>query len=364
MSHADLSSRDSSLWAQDALGMLGELSKQIPLPEGGVLRGEVVRAFEGGARLHLREGGQATVEVQIEEPLWAERGDLVEVRGVPELIAGDAPVGLRMIWRGSTGENRGPSQRFRARRTYAEERAAKLPFETPRINARLRSGGRLWVVTSQHSRARKEIEEAARQYRWLKLDPRFCEDLEPGSIAAALESLLEVVHPSDVVLLTRDAGQVPELDAFEDKRVVAALASLTQRCSTILAVGYVGDDFVTGKVATYPSEGATAALQLIVRESRGRANERANELHAPEAGDEEGAGEVADATDPAVSPGARRADAAPPGARLVRLLLLGAAAYVGWWARGAFSEGGAQPQQAAVEPSSTGAQGVAQPSSH
>jgi hypothetical protein len=344
MSNAELSIPDSSFWVNDLEGVLDQLAKQVPLPEGGLLRGEVLRTFGGGTRLHLREIGRCTVEVRLEEPLRAERGDLVEVTGAPEVVSEATPVGLRVVWKGATGQNLGLSQRFRDRRAFAEEQAAKLSFETPRISGRLRNGGRVRVVTSRHSKARKDVEEAARQYRWLKPEACFFEDLEPRSIAAALESLIDIVQPNDVVLITRDAGEVAELDAFEDERVVAALARLTNRCPTILAVGHVGDDFMTGKVVTYPSENAAAALRLILRESRARANDTASDLQAAADG-EEGAGELADAPEPvAAEPQRKRAASSSPLGTVTRLLLLGAAAYLGWWARG-WSHEGVQAQR-------------------
>jgi hypothetical protein len=335
--------------------VLDQLAKQVPLPDGGLLRGEVLRIFGGGTRLHLREIGRCTVEVRLEEPLRAERGDLVEVAGTPEVVSEATPVGLRVVWKGATAQNLGLSPRFSARRAFAEEQAAKLSFETPRISGRLRNGGRVRVVTSRHCKARKDVEEAARQYRWLKPEACFCEDLEPKSIAAALQSLSDIVQWNDVVLLTRDAGEVAELDAFEDERVVAALARLTERCPTILAVGHVGDDFMTGKVVTYPSENAASALRLILRESRARANETASELQAPAETDEEEAAELAEARDsaaPPERPPARAASSSPAGT-LLRLLMLGAAAYVGWWARGWSHEGAEAKHQGPVSAPAT-----------
>jgi len=343
MSNADLSNPDSNLWVGNIEGVLDQLAKQIPLPEGGLLRGEVLRTFGGGTRMHLREQGRSTVEVRLEEPLRAERGDLVEVAGAPEVVAEIAPMGLRVVWQGQSGQNRGPSQRFRDRRAFAEEQAAQLSFETPRINGGLRNGGRVRVVTNRHSKARKDLEEAARQYRWLKPEAYFYEDLDPKSIAAALESLIDVVQANDVVLLTRDPGEVADLDALEDKRVVAALARLTHRCPTILAVGHVGDDFMTGKVVTYPSENTAAALRLILRESRVRANESKSELQLPAESDEQEAADLVDATGPAAAPARRpsRPASSSPLGTVTRLLLLGAAAYLGWWARGWSREGAA-----------------------
>jgi hypothetical protein len=336
MSNADLSKPDANLWVGNIQDVLDQLAKQIPLPKAGLLRGEVLRTFGGGTRMHLRELGRSTVEVRLEEPLRAERGDLVEVEGAPEVVAEIAPIGLRVVWQGQSGQNRGLSERFRDRRSFAEEQAAQLSFETPRINGRLRNGGRVRVVTNRHSKARKDLEEASRQYRWLKTEGYFYEDLDPKSIAAALESLIDVVQANDLVLLTRDPGEVADLDALEDKRVVAALARLTHRCPTILAVGHVGDDFMTGKVVTYPSENTAAALRLILRESRARANESASELQVPAESDEEEPAEPPDATELAAAPVRRPASAASssPLGTVTRLLLLGAAAYLGWWARG------------------------------
>jgi hypothetical protein len=172
---------------------------------------------------------------------------------------------------------------------------------------------------------------AARQYRWLKPDPRYSEDMrEPAAVAAALTSLLPVVQSSDVALVACGGADLAVLDVFEDERVVGALASLTERCATILAVGHAGDELMTNKVVTYPIETAAAAVQLIVRESR----ERSAEAHSGGQASEDGE-EIPSA--PAVpETSASRAPSSRPSALLVRLLLLGGAAYLGWWARGFF----------------------------
>ncbi|MEY2931866.1 MAG: hypothetical protein RL033_2615 [Pseudomonadota bacterium] len=328
MSNADLSNSDPALLVKDVEGMMDLLSKQIPPPEGGLLRGEVLSTFRGGRSVHLRDAGRATVEVRIEQPIVAERGDFVEVSGTPELVAEAVPVGLRVVWRGDAATNCGVSPRFRQCRAHVEERAARLPFNTPRINSWLRSGGRVRVVTEPQSKAWEEVAEAARQYRWFKPDARFCEDmLDPAAIAAALESLLSVVGDNDVVLVARSGGQPAELDVFEDERVVSALAGLTDRCPTILAVGHAGDELLTNKVVTYPMESASGAVQLIVRESRERPRSE------PSGGQVEEGVEVEERA--SVPPPSPRRTGGPNALGLfVGVLLLSAAAGLGWWARG------------------------------
>ncbi|MEO8182743.1 MAG: exodeoxyribonuclease VII large subunit [Deltaproteobacteria bacterium] len=346
MSNADLSNSDPSLLVKDVEGMMEQLSKQIPPPEGGRLRGEVLGTFSAGRGVRLRGAGRATVEVRVEQPLQAERGDLVEVSGVPELVAEAAPVGLRVVWRGGTATNTGVSERFRERRANVEDCAARLPFTTPRISTWLRSGGRVRVVTERASKAWEEVAEAARQYRWFKPDAHYCADMrEPAAIAAVLESLLEVVNPSDVVLVASGGGESADLDVFEHPRVVSALASLTERCPTILAVGHSGDELMTNKVVTYPIEAAAGAVQLIVRESRERPSEELSGAQAP-----------VDAEDRSSAPpepvaAAGRPSGGPNGAgMLLGAAVLGASVYLGWWARGFFqpADGVQQVQQAVL----------------
>jgi len=109
-------------------------------------------------------------------------------------------------------------------------------------------------------------------------------------------------------------------------------------------VGHVGDDFMTGKVVTYPSENAAAALRLILRESRARTSDTASELQAPVDSDD-AAAELADAPEaPAATQQRPRAASSSPLGRVTSVLLLGAAAYLGWWARG-WSHEGVQAQR-------------------
>lgn len=322
MSNAEVTNSDPALVVKDVEGMMEELSRQLAPPEGGRLRGEVLSTFSEGHGVHLRDAGRATLEVRVDQPLKAERGDFVEVAGVPELVAEAAPVGLRVVWRGDNAQNRGVSERFRQRRVNVEACAARLPFNTPRIGTRLRSGGRVRVVTEPRSKAWEELAEAARQYRWFKPDPRFCEDLRDATaVADALESFLEVVGPRDVVLVAWGGAGRADLDVFEDERVVGALASLTERCPTILAVGHSGDELMTNKVVTYPVDAAAGAVQLIVRESGGGYDAPVEEERS--------------SAPPEPAPSPRRPGKSPLGV-VANVLVLAAAVYLGWWARGFF----------------------------
>ncbi|HVZ37182.1 MAG TPA: exodeoxyribonuclease VII large subunit [Polyangiaceae bacterium] len=376
MTNGDLSNSIPSLGVTDVAGMLEELSKQIPLPEGGLLRGEVLRTEGGGSRVFVRDLSRAMLEVRIDRPLQAERGDYVEVAGVPELVSQALPIGLRMVWRGGEAKNRGVSQRFRKRRAFVEERAAKLPFTTPRISAQLRTSGRVRVVTSPESKAWQDVEEAARKYRWMKPDPRYCENLrDPASLAQVLVSLIDVVHPDDVVLVTRSETELADLDVFEDERVVDALASLTVRCATVLAVGHTSDELMTSKVVTYPSDTASAAVHLIevqssrhfdpaaeepsddaltdAAQSRARSRERPRravtppqvtppQVTPPQVMPSQATPSSASPSSesPSRPPGSDPAPASVRGPSFALvLLLLGVAVCAGWWARGFFGLG-------------------------
>jgi hypothetical protein len=337
----------------DVEGKMAELAKQLTPPEGGRLRAEVLRIFDGGLGAYVRDVRRAMVEVRLEQPLTVERGTLIEVEGVPELATEALPVGLRVVWKGVRAKNCGVSQRFRARKTFVEKRAARLPFETPRVSEGLRSNGLVRVVTSRTSKALEDVQAAAVEYRWMKLDLRFCEDVrDPGSLAAALEPLIGLVRENDVVLVTRDGGELADLDAFEDERVIEALASLTERCATVLAIGEGGAELMTSQVVTHRGETPTASVHLIARETWERADPWSGETRStsPEAPQPILPGapvvtskpERASRRPPADSRAEndesipRHAAAAP--ARSVRWLLLAAAACMGWWARGYFGD--------------------------
>src|SRR5688572_11489559 len=133
MNNVEPSNREPALGVKDIEAWIEDLSKEPPLPEGGLLRGEVLGISGEGRRGQLRGTGHATVEILLEEPISAKRGDLLEVAGVPEVVAEAVPVGLRLVWKGAAAKNHGVSPRFRARRASVEAQAGKLPFTTPRI---------------------------------------------------------------------------------------------------------------------------------------------------------------------------------------------------------------------------------------
>jgi len=308
-----------TLGVKDVEAWIEDLTKELTLPEGGLLRGELLGTSGDGRRCQLRGAGRATVELRLEQPISAKRGDTVETAGEPELVTEAVPVGLRLVWKGVAAKNCGTSPRFRARRASVEAHAAKLPFTTPPIDGRLRSGGRVRLVAEAHSKAWPELEEAGRQYRWFKPDHTVCKDLrDPASLAASLASVLPLVNTGDVVLIAGGNGELEALDVLEDERVLGALVRLTARCPTILAVGHAGDELLTNKVVTYPIDTARAAIQLIVTES---GQPSGDTQHAEGAED-----------DPGPSP--RRAGPLPAG---VLLLLVLVAAVLGWWARGVFA---------------------------
>lgn len=344
----------------DVEGKMAELAKQLTAPEGGRLRGELLRTFDGGLGAYVRDVRRAMVEVRLEQVLTVERGTLIEVEGAPELATEALPVGLRVVWKGARAKNCGVSQRFRARKTFVEKRAARLPFETPRVSEGLRSNGLVRVVTGRASKALEDVQGVAVEYRWMKLDLRFCEDVrDAGSIAAALEPLIGLVSANDVVLVTRDGGELADLDAFEDERVIEALASLTERCATVLAIGQGSDELMTSQVVTHRSETPSASVHLIARETWERADPWSGETRStvPEAPQPILPGAPA-VTSPAERPSRRPAAdsrgageesaparvAAVPG-RSVRFLVLAAAACAGWWARGYFGDREPNPER-------------------
>ena len=331
MNNVEPSNREPLLGVKDLEAWVEDLSKEPPLPAGGLLRGEVLGLSGDGRRGLLGGAGRATVEVLLEEPISAQRGDNLEVAGAPELVAEAVPVGLRLVWRGAAAKNHGTSSRFRARRASVEAQAAKLPFATPRIDGQLRHDGRVRLVTERHSKAWADVDEASRQYRWLKPDPLYCENMaDPATLAATLTSALPLVNVSDVVLIAGGSSDLAALDVFEDERVVGALVRLTARCPTILAVGHAGEELLTNKVVTYPIDTAKAAIQLMLNES----GEPSGEPQRPSRQEPE-------SVDDGGRAGAQRSDPPLPGV-LLRLLVLGAAAFLGWWARGAVDDGPAE----------------------
>src|SRR5262245_50711026 len=124
MNNVEPSNREPVLGVKDLEAWIEDLSKEPPLPEGGLLRGEVLGIAGAGRRVQLRGAGQAAVEVVLDEPISAKRGDNVEVAGAPQLVAEGMPVGLRLVWKGAAAKNQGTSSRFRARRASVDAQAA------------------------------------------------------------------------------------------------------------------------------------------------------------------------------------------------------------------------------------------------
>jgi exodeoxyribonuclease VII large subunit len=101
----------------------------------------------------------------------------------------------------------------------------------------------------------------------------------PEQIVAALETINSLSPPPEALVLVRGGGSLEDLHAFNDERVVRAVAN--SRVPTIVGVGHERDltlaDFAADQRASTPSN----AAELLVRtraELRGEVREREREI--------------------------------------------------------------------------------------
>ncbi len=141
------------------------------------------------------------------------------------------------------------------------------------------------VVTSPTGAAIRDIVKVTRR-RWparIVLSPATVQgDEAPESIVAALERLVRTV-PVDVVICGRGGGSIEDLWAFNDERVVRAVASCP--VPVVSAVGHERDWVLTDLAADVRAATPSAAAELVVPDkqevlARIEALGRRLELHA------------------------------------------------------------------------------------
>jgi len=218
---------------------------------GLTLRGAVVkcRRHNDGLRIVLRDTDYRTARaVEMDSPkpaAWVERGTQIEVPG--ELGAfeprWDDPLSAQRVWKARSAPRLGPKASGLVDR---EECAARVRGEVRRNGglARLESCGTLYIVTSERSEGRGDIEgelEKLPSRSLLKNRSRVktCDLLDAAGIADVMMGLLRDLKGNDIVLAARGGGEW--LDNFEDVRVIEALGKLAVTCPTYVAVGHASN---------------------------------------------------------------------------------------------------------------------------
>lgn len=87
-------------------------------------------------------------------------------------------------------------------------------------------------------------------------------DGAPGQIARAIEMLNKSSILPEVIVITRGGGSAEDLVAFNDERVVRAIAA--SRIPTLVAIGHETDESLSELVADVRASTPTNAAQLVV----------------------------------------------------------------------------------------------------
>ncbi|MEM7676453.1 MAG: exodeoxyribonuclease VII large subunit [Myxococcota bacterium] len=176
---------------------------------------------------------------------------------------------MSLTWWATEVEVLGRSKRYTLLSSYVDQLIARFPFkeQMPRLRPEVRKGA-IFVITAVPSKAQGDVLTESRSYRWMKLKFIDCRVSDPDSVRNAIVTASRRVKARDVVLVTRGGGARIELDyVFENEEVMEALAELSQRCATVLAVGHADDEFLTTKVVSHAASTPTAGVQLIHKHS-------------------------------------------------------------------------------------------------
>jgi len=177
-----------------------------------------------------------------------------ESRGEYQLVAES----LEQVGAGAAAEAlRRLQERLRAEGLFDEARKRALPFLPQRVG----------VATSPTGAAIRDVLHVLdRRYANLHVIVSPCKVQgadAPAEIVAALRALDEV-RDLDVILLTRGGGSAEDLSAFNDERVVRAIAAA--RVPVISAVGHEIDTTLSDLVADRRCPTPSAAAEIIARE--------------------------------------------------------------------------------------------------
>jgi exodeoxyribonuclease VII large subunit len=148
----------------------------------------------------------------------------------------------------------------------AAKLAAEGLFATERKRSLPEAPQRVGLITAGNSAAYADFVKILNE-RWGGVEVNFADvyvqgDQAPLSIVRAIEHINQLASPPEVLVITRGGGSAEDLAAFNDERVVRAVAA--SRIPTVVAIGHEVDESLAELAADARASTPTNAAQLIV----------------------------------------------------------------------------------------------------
>lgn len=152
------------------------------------------------------------------------------------------------------------AKKLAAEGLFAPERKRRLP-ELPQ---------RIGLITAAGSAAYADFVKVLNE-RWGGLEVLFADsyvqgDQAPLRLVAAIEQINRLAQTPDVLVITRGGGSLEDLAAFNDERLVRAVAA--SRAPTLVAIGHETDWSLAEMAADARASTPSNAAQLVVPDRR------------------------------------------------------------------------------------------------
>lgn len=158
----------------------------------------------------------------------------------------------------------------RAADLVAAKLAAEGLFETTRKRSLPMVPARIGLITAAGSAAYHDFIKILGE-RWSGVEVIFADayvqgDQAPTSIIKAIEHMNQLAEPPQVLVITRGGGSAEDLAAFNDERLVRAVAA--SRIPTIVAVGHEIDESLAELAADVRASTPSNAAQLATPDKK------------------------------------------------------------------------------------------------
>jgi exodeoxyribonuclease VII large subunit len=151
-------------------------------------------------------------------------------------------------------------KKLQAEGLFASERKRALPYMPQKIG----------LITASDSAAAADFNKILNE-RWggveiLLVDVYVQGEQSPMQIVQAIEQLNQSSEVPEVLVITRGGGSAEDLSAFNDERVVRAIAS--SRIPTLVAIGHEVDTSLAELAADQRASTPTNAAQILVPDKK------------------------------------------------------------------------------------------------